>query len=165
MLKTIPLLILLSVFNPSLSDVSDYENWQQGIPKYVTEEVIPNRGFVAGKMTLAPGHHPIIGLVDQDAFYYTDCGEGCGYFVAPWEVKAFFNSQGLAIYSDGVCLYQGDQPYTEYFADVKVAVKGEHLYWYLNGEFLCSTHHPEIAGKELRGFYQDDFAETLVGIP
>lgn len=165
-MKPIILLLALSVFTPTLVDVSDYNNYQQGIPKYVTAETIPNKGFVLGRMTLADGHYPIIGLVDQDAFYYSDCGEGCGYFVTNWEVKAFLTDDGLQVWQDNQLLCsEKERPYTDFFADVKIYIKGVHLYWYLNDKLICSTKNPEIVGKQLRGFYQDDFAENWIGVP
>lgn len=163
-MKTI-LALALSVLTPTLVDVSDYENYQQGVPKYVTEEIIQNKGYVEGSLTLADGHYPEIGLVDQDAYPYTDCGEGCQYFVSKWFVRAWIDrEQGLTIYDGGTLLYQQSEPYEKFAAVVRVQVKGVHLNWYLNGELMFSSEH-DLAGKELRGYYYDDISSPMIGVP
>jgi hypothetical protein len=157
-------LILLMLITPTLIDISDYNNYQQGVPKYLTEESIPDRGFMQGNLTLANGHHPELGFVDShDSFYYTDCGEGCAYFVHGWRITAAVTpSHGLAVYQNNTLLFMQDEPYPHFSAQVKIFVKGEHLHFYLDGKNLFSSHHPEIIGKDLKGYYYDDVSSPVI---
>ncbi len=160
-------LIVILTISPTLLDRTDYDPWRTFPTRYVTQERLMDGGFVEGTQTLAQGHFPEVGLIDNKSAIYYDYEDGAGWsFVAPWRITcAVTPSHGLVIFENNTLLYSQDAPYEKFVATVRIERQGDSLYYYLNGDLLHVSTHAGLEARDLRGYLYDAVIEQRMGVP
>jgi hypothetical protein len=163
--------LLLTAFvsiTPTLLDRSDYDVRQIWPTRTITQEHIVNGGYIESLSTLAPNHFPECGILDNNVAEYYSYEDETGWaFVPRWRISAIVSrDRGLLIFgNNNEIIYEQHQPYTEFFARVKMEVKGDELWVYLNGELMDVSKHPGLQFRDLRGWFYDSVILPSMGYP
>jgi hypothetical protein len=160
------ILILILTISPTLLDRTDYDPWHVFPPRYITQERLLDRGFVEGTLTIAQGHYPEVGLIDNNTSEYVTYEDGAGsYFVTPWRITAAVTpTHGLVIFENNTLLYSQDEPYEQFTATVRIERERDTLIYYLNGVKMFTSDH-ELESKDLRGYFYDAVILHRMGTP